>query len=579
MIRPRSQVPVLLATVAALALAAMPGCLAGKASRQAPAAETEETQPDPTAELRDDPQEDGQREDIRGPDIRATANTEADTRVIWPSWAFDFLTNTDPGDPAAVIVSLEGEADALLGPDNAELAIRVWVVDYGPAGATSASPPDPSNEEYWRGLSGEPYWLVVLSRTRNENPQVDGGRFHGRVLTKGDGQWCTIGVQPYFGADLIGIAAGEYSGELVFEVKDSAGHCLPFRYRGEGAYQPDADGWSPPTKALRCSIAVQVERPGGTVPAAEEGPLPPDEWPTIRFADRTWRVKVAREMGPANNTWLAENVLVDPSGLVLRLDRQAGKSTCAEVVLDEALGCGEYRWKVRSSSGFLAMDPRSVFSCFLYATDLAELDAIEVSRWGDPSDSQPFQHVVQPAEEDSIHRFASDSSAFTVSLTYAPGKARFRVWDAATGELLSSWAYVGEKVPTPSQSLRARMNLWDCKKGTAELSEGTEVAITDFEFRPLPAPPLAITSPGEGESVGGFINVRGVGTPGTRVILDVLPAGDIWYRQDGEAVVGEDRSWVLGCVIGNAATPSRLRFTIRATASNGEVVNRHVYRR
>ena len=85
----------------------------------------------------------------------------------------------------------------------------------------------------------------------------------------------------------------------------------------------------------------------------------------------------------------------------------------------------------------------------------------------------------------------------------------------------------------------------------------------------------SITSPAEGERVGRFTTVYGVGPAGRTVEVSVLPQSDVWYYQ-GSARIDEDGEWDLACWIGNDETPPGLRFTISAKCDNGQRAVRHV---
>lgn len=75
---------------------------------------------------------------------------------------------------------------------------------------------------------------------------------------------------------------------------------------------------------------------------------------------------------------------------------------------------------------------------------------------------------------------------------------------------------------------------------------------------------FALLSPKRGDTVDRFTTVSGTGPPGYKVTLSVYPYGDIWYPQQGEAVISADGTWELPCIIGNASTPKDYRFKIRA---------------
>lgn len=293
---------------------------------------------------------------------------------------------------------------------------------------------------------------------------------------------------------------------------------------------------------------------------------------TVEFSGHTWRVKDAPVWGPGPNRWSAENVSVDEAGLHLSIAEVEGELACAEVELAEALGYGEYRWQVRADVP--AFSPKHVFACFLYEADDREIDVMEISRWGRDDERPVFQHVVQPGDSKSKHRFFSDAREFTVALDWAPGRVKCRMWEGPTGDLVSYWSYSGEKVPIPSDKLTPRMNLWLFRGEPGEQPE-MEATIRSFTFTPAPDAPddeqrIYVALQPDGPSITGRI----AGVPDGEVgryrvrVVPLVEGGLIPLRREADAA-GNPGDAVF-------SIPLRVRVELIDTLT-GEVVQQSTY--
>ena len=230
---------------------------------------------------------------------------------------------------------------------------------------------------------------------------------------------------------------------------------------------------------------------------------------TVFFGGYTWRVKSGYH-GPGPNQFSdsSGNATVNQNGeLLLNTTKVGNQWRCTEVVLEDALGYGTYRFKTNTRMDQL--DPNIIFSPFLweypqcYSTDTwwnspNEFD-IEFSRWGNPG-NWPAQYAAQPWDwAGNVHRFELPQEAAAQELTnelyWTPFSMECRTWvgheDEPTSEtLVNSWTYLGPHLPRPEQP-RVHMNLWLMNGEQPENGQATSIVVTDFFFQQYtpPAPP------------------------------------------------------------------------------------------
>jgi hypothetical protein len=209
----------------------------------------------------------------------------------------------------------------------------------------------------------------------------------------------------------------------------------------------------------------------------------------LYFSGYEWRVRNApSSRGDTMNIYDPANAWTDKSGaLHLRIAKQAGKWTCAEVTLTRSFGYGSYAFVVRDTSH---LEPAVVFAMFTwdYAGDdqnNREMD-IEISRWGDPA-SKNAQYEVQPFYVPAnVARFTVPSGVLTHSFRWEPGRLSFRTVRGAVNDPVS--AVVGEHVFTsgvPSPGVESvRMALYVYGKTDNPAQNGAEVVIEKFEYLP-----------------------------------------------------------------------------------------------
>ena len=212
---------------------------------------------------------------------------------------------------------------------------------------------------------------------------------------------------------------------------------------------------------------------------------------TISFANRNWTVKASGGAlwgpGPNNFSDDAKNVWVDGEGkLHLAITFEGGVWRCAEVILQNSLGYGSYRFTIDSPVDNL--DPNVVLGLFTWndspAYNHRELD-IEFSRWGSATDPTNAQYVVQP------YTGSANLQRWTQQPGYAPSSHSFR-WtsrsvvfqSSAFGNAYAQWSYTRRAgIPKPGGE-QARINLWLFRGAPPANSQPVEVVIGKFEFLP-----------------------------------------------------------------------------------------------
>ena len=95
----------------------------------------------------------------------------------------------------------------------------------------------------------------------------------------------------------------------------------------------------------------------------------------INWSNYTWRIKQAELTGPGPNYFSDDstNVWIDENDyLHLKIDNFDNIWRCAEVILNQSLGYGLYRFKIDSRVD--NMDYNTILGCFIYDTSAQEFD-------------------------------------------------------------------------------------------------------------------------------------------------------------------------------------------------------------
>ncbi len=223
---------------------------------------------------------------------------------------------------------------------------------------------------------------------------------------------------------------------------------------------------------------------------------------TVRFADRTWNVRVNGRGGPGPNNWSDSdsNVFVDANGyLHLKITQVKNKWYCAEVFTNERLGFGRYQFQTGSRVDTL--DPNVVLGLFNYPTgDVGpdgtnEID-IEYARWGNAAwpngnftvwpTKTTLSHTTNSFEfnltgNDSTHRFLWNSTS-----------VNFKTFNGLVAPLdetptpIASWNYA----PTDFADrisispMPVHLNLWLFNGLAPKNKVPVEIIIKSFTFTP-----------------------------------------------------------------------------------------------
>jgi hypothetical protein len=208
----------------------------------------------------------------------------------------------------------------------------------------------------------------------------------------------------------------------------------------------------------------------------------------VDFAGYQWTVKHSEgQVGPGPNVFAADNVEVDRRGrLRLRIDERDGVWRSSEVILDEALGYGTYRFTVQSRLGDL--DPNVVLGLFTWSDEPAqnnrEID-IEFSKWANAANPYNAGYTVQPYDVDGHqHQWSiGNQQRTTHEFEWSPDGVRFRSTDRR-GRELASWTFSDTAAIPDPETAHARINLWLFRGNAPTDGEGVRITIRDFEFIP-----------------------------------------------------------------------------------------------
>ena len=309
--------------------------------------------------------------------------------------------------------------------------------------------------------------------------------------------------------DKLDIVQGRVSGahpgqQIVLYAKAGAWWLQPLSSIPFTKIQPDSS-WINSTHLGSAYAALLVEpgyqprsslsalpAPGGDVAAvatAEGATTGPTMSPPLYFSGYEWRVRSApSSRGDTMNLYDPANAWTDADGaLHLRVTKQGGKWTCAEVTLTRSLGYGTYSFALRDTSH---LEPAVVFG--MYTWDYAgddqnnrEMD-IEISRWGDPT-SKNAQYEVQPFfVPANVARFVAPSGVLTHSFRWEPGRVAFRtVRGSITGprsEVISEHVFTAG-VPSPGAE-SVRMALYVYGQTDNPVQNDAELVIEKFEYLP-----------------------------------------------------------------------------------------------
>jgi hypothetical protein len=244
-------------------------------------------------------------------------------------------------------------------------------------------------------------------------------------------------------------------------------------------------GYRPPT-----TMNVLPEPGGGVVAVATAKGAGPGSTvsKTLSFSGYEWRIRDTPSDRGGTNFYDASNAWTDSDGaLHLRIAKEAGHWTCAEVTLTRNFGYGTYSFVVRDISHLASPVVFSMFTWDYAGTgqNHREMD-IEVSRWGDPT-SKNAQYVVQPFFiPENASRFTAPSGVLRHYFRWEPGQVTFKtIRGAGSGGKTSAVAEHAFTSGVPSPGVETvRLNLYVFGGAKDPLQNGAEVVIEKFEYLP-----------------------------------------------------------------------------------------------
>ena len=229
---------------------------------------------------------------------------------------------------------------------------------------------------------------------------------------------------------------------------------------------------------------------GGVVAVATvralPGPLAPKK---IRFSGYEWEVRqLPSDGGGVAHANRASNVWTDAAGcLHLRITREGGEWTGAELNLSRSLGYGSYSFVVRQAP---RLEPSTVMGLFMYdhlepGPEHREID-IELSQWGDPA-IKNAQFVIQPYYiPANVFRFMSPAGAkLTHSIRWEAGRASFKTLQEGPGvrsRVVAEHVFTSG-IPSPGEE-KVHLNLYIYGRSRTPQQNGVEVVIEKFQYLP-----------------------------------------------------------------------------------------------
>lgn len=209
----------------------------------------------------------------------------------------------------------------------------------------------------------------------------------------------------------------------------------------------------------------------------------------ISFSGYEWMVKntMPGQWGPGPNFFSdsEENVQVDDEGrLRLKIVKTAsGQWTCAEIISVESFGHGTYRFVLSQFDEEL--DDNVVLGLFTWET-LAEANNreidVEISRWGDATDPENAQFVVQPYQSrGNLKRFSAPITEQSTEFSFLWSSQMIDFSCEALGETWFRWRYQGADLPQTGEE-KVRLNLWLFQGAAPVSDEAVEVIVESFDF-------------------------------------------------------------------------------------------------
>jgi len=242
----------------------------------------------------------------------------------------------------------------------------------------------------------------------------------------------------------------------------------------------------------------------------------------LSFSGYDWWVKTSSGLvGPGPNYFSdsTNNVWVDNLGqLHLRITNRSNQWQCAELVTVRTFGNGNYRFEVGSRVDNL--DPNIVLGLFTWSDDPAYADReidVEISRWGNPADTNNSQFVVQPYQlSGHLLRFAipAGQTNSTQLFRWETNRVTFQTLrrsfspSPAPSNVICSWTNTLGTPQTGDENIR--INFWLPNGNPPSNNSEAEVIIRSFDFVPLGTPqPALLTNVTRSPGGQGWFNING----------------------------------------------------------------------
>ena len=210
----------------------------------------------------------------------------------------------------------------------------------------------------------------------------------------------------------------------------------------------------------------------------------------LHFSGYDWQVRDLMSYRSGSMTSFdPANAWTDKNGaLHLRVAKNQGGWSCAEVQLTHSLGYGTYQFVVRDVSH---LEPSAVLTFFTWdamvGTDenRQELD-IELSRWG-VTHNENAQYVVQPYYiPTNIVRFSAPAGVLTHAFRWEPGQVTFTTYAGAQvigGAHPKNQHVFTAHVPAAGGEV-ARINLYVYGWGKVPQQHANEIVVESFRYYP-----------------------------------------------------------------------------------------------
>jgi len=250
-------------------------------------------------------------------------------------------------------------------------------------------------------------------------------------------------------------------------------------------------GFQPDCVQAAESVPFPVER---IAQAKEVYERPDPAPPTIQFGGLDWVVKSSRipvYPGPKTPNFFLDdsrNVFVDPQGrLHLRITRCGDAWCSSEVYTRDRVGYGSYRIQV--DSPLSSFDPNLVLGMFTWSEDAAfahrELD-IEFSRWGQASDRNSAQFVVQPYDlPGNLLRFPINTPEPTShTIQWSRGSVSMLSQVRSSGLTISQWNFPNPSLVPPPGDLRFHLNFYLNNAIPPADRQEKEIVLSAFSYAP-----------------------------------------------------------------------------------------------